>query len=113
MVILLSLCSGYTGLCTARYARLHAVFMMFDYAKGCILIGNFTLFILLALCASYLCDECFRFRFVLALQHFLICFSIKGTLSHPIAPHVDFPGNPELHDQVPEGECAYELLVGS
>ena len=36
-----------------------------------------------------------------------------GTLSHPIAPHVDFPGNPELHDLVPEGECAYELLVGS
>ena len=36
-----------------------------------------------------------------------------GTLSHPIAPHVDVPGNPGLHDLVPEGDCAYELLVGS
>ena len=34
-----------------------------------------------------------------------------ATLSHPIAQHVDFPGNPGLHDLVPEGDSAYELLV--
>ena len=30
-VILLTLCRGYTGLCTGLYARLYAVFMLFDY----------------------------------------------------------------------------------
>ena len=33
--ILLTLCRGYTGLCTGLYARLYAVFMLFDYAKSC------------------------------------------------------------------------------
>ena len=30
---LLMLCSGYTGLCTGLYARLYAVFMLFDSAN--------------------------------------------------------------------------------
>ena len=34
-IILLTLCSGYTGLCASLYARLYAVFMLFDYAKSC------------------------------------------------------------------------------
>ena len=34
-VILLTLCSVYTGLCASLYARLYAVFMLFDYAKSC------------------------------------------------------------------------------
>ena len=34
-IIILTLCSGYTGLCTGLYARLYAVFMLFDYAKSC------------------------------------------------------------------------------
>ena len=31
----LTVCRGYTGLCTGLYARLYAVFMLFDYAKSC------------------------------------------------------------------------------
>ena len=30
----------------------------------------------------------------------------------PVAPHLDFPGIRGLHNLVPEGHCAYELLVG-
>ena len=50
------------------YVRLYAVFMLLAYAKYCIFIVSFTLLILLALCASHLCDECFRFCFMLALR---------------------------------------------
>ena len=35
IIILLTLCSVYTGLCASLYARLYAVFMLFDYAKSC------------------------------------------------------------------------------
>ena len=34
-IIILTLCSGYTGLCASLFARLYAVFMLFDYAKSC------------------------------------------------------------------------------
>ena len=64
---LLTLYRGYTGLCTRLYARLYAVFMLFACAKHCIFTSSFTLLIMLALCASHLCDECFRFCFMLAL----------------------------------------------
>ena len=30
-----ALCSVYTGLCASLYARLYAVFMLFDHAKSC------------------------------------------------------------------------------
>ena len=66
-VILLTLCRGYTGLCIELYTRLYAVFMLFASAKHHILIESFTLLIMPALCASYFCDECFRFCFMLAL----------------------------------------------
>ena len=32
-------------------------------------------------------------------------------LSWAVSPHVDVPGHPLLHHLVPEGDCAYELLV--
>ena len=32
-------------------------------------------------------------------------------LSWAASPHVDVPGHPSLHHLVPEGDCAYELLV--
>ena len=32
---MMALCSVYTGLCASLYARLYAVFMLFDYAKSC------------------------------------------------------------------------------
>ena len=35
VIILLTLCSVYTGLCASLYARLYAVFMLFDYATSC------------------------------------------------------------------------------
>ena len=35
IIILLTLCSVYTGLCASLCARLYAVFMLFDYAKSC------------------------------------------------------------------------------
>ena len=64
---LLTLCRGYAGLYTRLYVRLYAGFMLFAYAKHCIFSASSTLLMIPALCASYLCDECFRFRFVLAL----------------------------------------------
>ena len=35
VVILLTLCSVYTGLCASLYARLYAGFVLFDYATSC------------------------------------------------------------------------------
>jgi len=52
---------------TRLYARLYAVIMLFAYAQSVIFIVSFTLLIVPALCASYLCDECFRFCFMRAL----------------------------------------------
>ena len=37
--ILLTLCRGYTGLCTGHYARLYAAFMLLDCAKFVFLFG--------------------------------------------------------------------------
>ena len=34
IITLLTLCSVYTGLCVSLYARLYAVFMLFEYAKS-------------------------------------------------------------------------------
>ena len=37
---------------------------------------------------------------------------VRASMALPeVTPHVDFPGNPGLHHIVPEGDCAYELLV--
>ena len=67
IIILLTLCSVYTGLCVCLYARLYAVFMLFDYAKKGVFDDSFTLLLMLALCASSLCEQCFTFCFMLAL----------------------------------------------
>ena len=34
-----------------------------------------------------------------------------GTVAPEVTPHVDFPRGPVLHNIVPEGDSAYELLV--
>ena len=65
--MLLTLCSVYTGLCVCLYTRLYAVFMLFDYAKKGVFDDSFTLLLMLALCASSLCEQCFTFCFMLAL----------------------------------------------
>ena len=66
-IMLLTLCSVYTGLCVCLYTRLYAVFMLFDYAKKGVFDDSFTLLLMLALCASHLCEECFTFCIMLAL----------------------------------------------
>ena len=75
--ILLTLCRGCAWLCTRLHARLYVVFMLFDYAKRGVFDDSFTLLLMLALCASYLCDECFRFLLYAGFRHHFDTFLFK------------------------------------
>ena len=88
IIILLTLCSVYAGLCVCLYTRLYAVFMLFDYAKKGVFDDSFTLLLMLALCASSLCEQCFTFCFMLALCaiFFRYIFSIKYSSILPALP---------------------------
>ena len=69
ILILLTLCSVYTGLCVCVFIH---VFMrclcgLIMQKKRGVFDDSFTLLLMLALCAASLCEQCFTFCFMLAL----------------------------------------------